>query len=111
MVSYIEKERKKERHVVLFILLLFSSYAIYFTITAGRRITGPIPMELKVLHNLSYLDLSSNNLTGGIPTGLSLLDSLGKWIMSDLNCLHFSFSAYFLIYNYRKYERVSAFGQ
>ena len=42
-------------------------------------VTGHIPMELKVLHDLTYLDMSSNKLTGDIPTGLSLLDKLGKY--------------------------------
>ena len=40
--------------------------------------SGPIPKELKELHELKYLDLSSNDLTGTVPPELSVLQKLGR---------------------------------
>ena len=38
---------------------------------------GSIPTELKELHDLKFLDLSSNGLSGEVPPELSLLTKLG----------------------------------
>jgi Leucine-rich repeat (LRR) protein len=40
--------------------------------------SGSIPTELKALKDLKYLDLSSNSLSGEVPTELSTLTKLGK---------------------------------
>ena len=56
----------------------------------NKGVTGQIPLELKVLHDLTYLDLSSNQLFGPIPTSLSLLENLGKWLVISQIMLFFA---------------------
>lgn len=53
-------------------------YHYLFINIEKRGVSGPIPMEFKILTHLTHLDLSSNKLSGEIITGLSLLSSLGK---------------------------------
>lgn len=55
----------------------------------NKGVTGQIPLELKVLHDLTYLDLSSNQLSGPIPTSLSLLGNLGEWVLISQFMLFF----------------------
>lgn len=44
----------------------------------GCELQGQIPNEIKIFKELKYLDLSSNNLDGKVPSELSELDQLGK---------------------------------
>ncbi len=41
--------------------------------------SGSIPIEVKALHDLKYLDLSSNSLSGEVPALLNQLVSLRKY--------------------------------
>ncbi len=63
-------------------------FCCFFLTKERKSVTGHIPMELKVLHDLTYLDLSSNKLSGEIPTGFSLLDKLGKCYRPEDFMLH-----------------------
>jgi Leucine-rich repeat (LRR) protein len=57
-------------------------------VTDKCKMSGTIPTELGTLHDLKYLDLSYNNLSGEVPPELGLLTRLGKSFFYYLSVTH-----------------------
>lgn len=48
--------------------------------TKLKKLSGPIPKDIKGLTNLRFLQLDNNQLTGTIPSEIGLATNLSKYI-------------------------------
>ena len=63
-------------------MTIYSSLVTFF-VKDDCGMTGSIPIELTELHDLIYIDLSSNQLSGEVPSELSKLSNLGKYAIEE----------------------------